>query len=388
MNTHNLQTPMAMPHQRRRAASYALAAFALLAAVASAETFNVRVVDYEYDPKILTVAPGDTVVWTAYGMDHSVTADNGEFDSAITLPEPSIPVFGTFSVTFPNPGTYPYHCVAHGGPGGIGMAGVIRVMVPGQNHPPAKPSNTAPSAGAISVSKTPLLQASAFVDEDAGDSHAASQWLIRKVSDGSTVLDSGEDSTNKLSFRPTILNNSVEYEWQVRYKDAAGAWSEYSDATRFTTIAEQTAEGTGLKGSYGSYNSKKGIGTVLTTRIDPVVDFDWKIGKAAPKTPANNFYAKWEGSVLPDTSELYRFRIVADGGVRLSINGHVVIDDWDDTKFPIYRSGVAQLEAGVKANIVLEYYDTAGKASVKLRWVTATKPLEVIPQAKLFPPAN
>jgi plastocyanin len=33
-----------------------------------------------------------------------------------------------FSFTFDEPGTYPYYCDNHGGPGGEGMSGVIIVV--------------------------------------------------------------------------------------------------------------------------------------------------------------------------------------------------------------------------------------------------------------------
>jgi hypothetical protein len=74
---------------------------------------------------------------------------------------------------------------------------------------------------------------------------------------------------------------------------------------------------------------------------------------------------------------------VADGGVRLTINGVKIIDDWKASTFPIYRSGKAVLEAGVPVAIELEYFDTTGNASIHLRWVSASHPLEVIPQANL-----
>jgi hypothetical protein len=53
---------------------------------------------------------------------HTVTQDNGIFDSGIVQPG------GAYSYTFQNPGTYPYYCMLHGRPGGIGMAGIIVVV--------------------------------------------------------------------------------------------------------------------------------------------------------------------------------------------------------------------------------------------------------------------
>lgn len=70
----------------------------------------VRVVDNAFEPGTLTVAPGTTVTWTNEGNDsHTVTADDGSFDSARLDPGES------FSVTFDAPGTFGYHCSFHPG---------------------------------------------------------------------------------------------------------------------------------------------------------------------------------------------------------------------------------------------------------------------------------
>jgi plastocyanin len=61
-----------------------------------------------YNPKELTILSGTTVTWVNKDFDlHSVTADDGTFDSSTVQPE------GTFSHTFKKPGVYPYHCIFH-----------------------------------------------------------------------------------------------------------------------------------------------------------------------------------------------------------------------------------------------------------------------------------
>jgi len=75
-----------------------------------------------FTPGTLTIPAGTTITWTnADGFAHTVTADNGSFDSGF---------FGagqSFSMTFDTPGTYFYYCIPHGSPGGFGMAGVVDV---------------------------------------------------------------------------------------------------------------------------------------------------------------------------------------------------------------------------------------------------------------------
>lgn len=64
--------------------------------------------DWGYDPSTLGVAVGDTVVWTNTGeIEHTVTADDGSFDSGNIAPG------GTFEYTFTEEGDFAYHCEPH-----------------------------------------------------------------------------------------------------------------------------------------------------------------------------------------------------------------------------------------------------------------------------------
>lgn len=70
----------------------------------------------------LTVKAGTTVVWANLDKaPHTVTADNGEFDSGVMNQG------DTFSFTFNQPGDFPYFCELHGNRGGVGMAGTVTV---------------------------------------------------------------------------------------------------------------------------------------------------------------------------------------------------------------------------------------------------------------------
>jgi GH18 family chitinase len=105
------------------------------------------------------------------------------------------------------------------------------------NDAPNTPTNSSPANNAGNVAINPTLSAGAFNDLDAGDTHAASQWLIRRISDNAIVFDSGIDTTNKTSRAVSGLDYSTAYSWQVRYQDNHGAWSSYATATTFTTEA-------------------------------------------------------------------------------------------------------------------------------------------------------
>jgi plastocyanin len=82
----------------------------------------ITVLDSSFDPEDCPISVGDTVQWQwAPGvLPHSTTSDTGLWDSGLKTS-------GTFNHTFTSAGTFPYHCIAHGGPGGIGMSGNVIV---------------------------------------------------------------------------------------------------------------------------------------------------------------------------------------------------------------------------------------------------------------------
>jgi len=390
------------PEFKRCVRLLVVAIWTLASTHASAETHHVQVEDFEFIPANLVIAPGDTVVWHANAPDHTVTADDLSFDSSPPPEVVTIPVGQTFSHTFATLGVNHYYCRLHGQPlsqpGALppgvvigysvpddAMMGVIRVADLASNTPPETPTNASPSSGATGLSVSPLLQASAFSDANVSDSHGASQWLVTNAGTGAVVLDTGTDTANLTELRVNGLQSSTTYGWQVRYQDDLGAWSQYSNPTQFT-VAGSAGVGTGLKGTYFAYDPKRDVITKqIGTRVDPVLDFDWGIAKPHPLSPANNFFIYWEGSVLPEFSEEYRIRVKADGGVRVWVNGELIIDDFVAAKFALFRSGTVSLEAGIPAWVRIQYFDNAGNASIHLRWSSLSQPLEVIPQVRLFP---
>ena len=112
----------------------------MFAAPAGAQTAEVSAIDNAYEPRNLEVTAGTSVTWTNDGdAPHTVTADNGSFDSGNMDPGDE------FSETFVEPGRYPYYCEYHGSAGGQGMAGVVVVSAQddgnGQGDPTDEPTD-------------------------------------------------------------------------------------------------------------------------------------------------------------------------------------------------------------------------------------------------------
>jgi plastocyanin len=100
-----------------RASASAAVLLALLTSAAAAEDRAISIVGRAYDPAELTAAQGDTVVWTNTDAEaHTVTADDGAFDSDRLAPEEG------FGHLFEAAGIFAYHCTVH-----ADMAGVVVV---------------------------------------------------------------------------------------------------------------------------------------------------------------------------------------------------------------------------------------------------------------------
>ena len=96
----------------------------LLASMAPAwaQSASVSVIDNSFSPREVEIEAGGTVEWTNDGdAPHTVTADDGSFDSGTMDPGSS------YSQTFDQSGRYQYYCQFHGSAGGNGMAGVVVV---------------------------------------------------------------------------------------------------------------------------------------------------------------------------------------------------------------------------------------------------------------------
>jgi plastocyanin len=99
---------------------------------------SVGIGDNFFDPPDVAVEPGSTITWTNNGaMPHTVTADDGSFDSGVLNPGDS------YTVAFDGQGTVTYHCTIH-----PEMRGSVTVGGGGGSAPAEQPaSESMPSEG-------------------------------------------------------------------------------------------------------------------------------------------------------------------------------------------------------------------------------------------------
>jgi beta-glucosidase-like glycosyl hydrolase len=150
----------------------------------------------------------------------------------------------------------------------------------------------------------------------------------------------------------------------VRY--AQGATSNGAlTAVDPTRLAPATGSGQGLYGQY--YNNTTLSGTPVLSRVDQNYQTNYNGASPAPGVNATGWSAKWTGTVNPTVTGTYYFSTTADDGVRLSVNGQQVINDWRDQGTTTTDASV-NLTAGQPVSIELDYYQNGGGSTLALGW--------------------
>ncbi|MBL8330296.1 MAG: discoidin domain-containing protein [Rubrivivax sp.] len=144
-----------------------------------------------------------------------------------------------------------------------------------------------------------------------------------------------------------------------------------------------TGSGTGLRGRYFANLSLSGNAVLTRTEA---INFDWGTGAPATGVPADNFSVRWDGEVQATVAGSYRFQTISDDGVRLYVNGALLINNWTDHAPAADTSAALTLAAGQRVSIVMEYYERGVGAVARLNWIppgaSAALP---IPAAQLYP---
>ncbi len=120
-------------------------------------------------------------------------------------------------------------------------------------------------------------------------------------------------------------------------------------------------------------------------RAAPRIDFDWGAGSPDPAIPPAGFGARWSAMLqAPDTST-YTLHVLANDGVRLWVDGNLLIDDWKNQP-AVERSASVELKKGQFYELSMEYFQaTAAQPAVRLMWSHDGMAKDVVPAEVLHP---
>jgi autotransporter-associated beta strand protein len=123
--------------------------------------------------------------------------------------------------------------------------------------------------------------------------------------------------------------------------------------------------GNGLK---AEYFDNKDCTNLKLTRVDEQINFDWAENSPASGVGADTFSVRWTGKLLVPETAKYTFSTLSSDGVRLFVNGTLVMDKFTDRDTLWNDSVSINLIAGQKVDLRMDYYDNIGAAVAKLKW--------------------
>ncbi|MDD7885382.1 RICIN domain-containing protein [Flavivirga sp. 57AJ16] len=162
-------------------------------------------------------------------------------------------------------------------------------------------------------------------------------------------------------------------------------WEDYNnDAQRWKLdlmpdLNPTIGSGTGLLGNY--FNGMN-FETLVFSRTDTTIDFDWAFNSPDGSVYQDQFSVRWSGLVQPKYSGVYTFYVTSNNGRRLWVNDELIIDKW--TEDVGQYTGEIYLTAGQKYNLKLEYYENGSAANCKLEWSNFMQGREVIPMSQFY----
>ncbi len=206
--------------------------------------------------------------------------------------------------------------------------------------------------------------------------------------------DSFEDVNNATGAEPQVettydcglLEAEKTYYWRVDEFDEATALHK-GNVWSFTTMRA----GGGLRAEYFKDVNKK-LETLVLTRVDPQINFNWGADSPDEALPSDNFSARWSGDVEVPFDSSWTFTSSCDDCVRLWVNDQLLFDKFGQ-QGGVEWVGTLDLVAGEKYSILMEYYENSGDARAILYWNTPAsetpyQPKQAIPSGAFSLPVR
>jgi hypothetical protein len=104
-------------------------------------------------------------------------------------------------------------------------------------------------------------------------------------------------------------------------------------------------------------------------RSEPNLDYYWGTGSPDPAIQGDGFSARWM-RYLELAAGTYRFTMTSDDGMRVYVDGHLLINEWYD--HPAKTVSADRVLAAGHHLVVVEYYENTVDAVARLSWAPVT----------------
>jgi uncharacterized protein YkwD/chitodextrinase len=303
------------------------------------------IVSFSAAPTSITAGQSSVLSWSVSGAT-SLTIDNGVGT-----------VSGVMSTTVTPAQTTTYTLTAANSGGSVTAKAAVTVAAIPDTQPPTAPVLT--SALAASPNQVNLSWTKST--DNVG---VAGYQIFRN---GTALISV---SGLVISYSDNGASPNTTYTYAVRAFDAAGNYSTLSNTVQVTTPVAIPSGGTcpgpassTFTGCY--YNNITLSGNPALVRTDPQISFDWAGGSPTPSLTPGNFSARWQG-YFSFLQANYTFSITSSDGIRVYVDGNLILDRWRDQAATMYS--VQQALAQGTHLITVEYYEKTGWPMVYVAW--------------------
>jgi len=177
------------------------------------------------------------------------------------------------------------------------------------------------------------------------------------------------------SYEPGTLKLDTTYYWRIDEFAFPPGITYKGPVWSFTTLGKNS----GVKAEY--FAGMELAGDPILTQIEPSINHSW--GDAAVAGDLiDQISARWRANLEVPATGTYMLITSTDDGVRLWLDGRLIINQWIDQGTTDWIAQV-DLVAGRYYMIEMEYYENGGGAVAQLSWQSDTLPRQIIPSGWL-----
>lgn len=198
---------------------------------------------------------------------------------------------------------------------------------------------------------------------------------IRVYVNGQLVLNEWQFQSADFTFDHAISGGNTNI--VVEYFENTGHARANVSYQRIGGDSGGDSEGAGGGGGFAErwrgeyYNNRFLSGAPQLIRASNVLDFVWRTGSPDATINADNFSARWTRTIHVEGGR-YRFTTRADDGVRIFVNGRLILDKWFDQNATTTHQADIDLPRG-QVYLEVQYYEHGGTAELHVDMLRLTQ---------------
>ena len=132
------------------------------------------------------------------------------------------------------------------------------------------------------------------------------------------------------------------------------------------------------------YNGQTLSGSPIASQVESTVNYPNGGGFGPSGVPSTNYSTQWTGFIIAPVTGNYTFTTISDDGIRLSVNGNQIINNWTVHAPTTNNSTSVSLVAGQAYPILLQFFQNLGGTQAQLEWSYPGQTTQIIPSSQLY----